>query len=133
MYLNPKLTWILGFHRFCFKMPASRAIASTVRVLAITHVLVGALAIVFGMTSTGYVKSAFGNCNVLGGLDLEFFVVCIGVWVSVHCQNSAFVRYNLTALFSRLPSRSLVAIKIGVKTSLNHGNRFQFPRLKAFG
>ena len=103
-------------------MPASRAIASTVRVLAITHLLVGALAIIFGCI--------LYKCD---GLDPGFFVVCTGIWVSVHCRNSAFVRYNLTALFSRLPSRSLVAIKIGVKTSLNHGNRFQFPHLKAFG
>ena len=112
-------------------MPASRAIASTVRVLAITHVLVGGLAIIFGMADG--VKSATGNYFVLGGPVFGFFVVWTGIWVSVHCRNSAFVRYNLTALFSRLPSRSLVAIKIGVKTSLSHGNRFQFPRLKAFG
>ena len=109
-------------------MPASRAIASTVRVLAITHVLIGALAISLGIT-----HCVLEECNVLGPQDPGLFVVWTGIWVSVHCRNYAFVRYNLTALFSRLPSRSLVAIKIGVKTSLNHGNRFQFPRLKAFG
>ena len=103
-------------------MPASRAVAWTVRVLAITNVLVGALDIIFGTTDDGE--------SIPGG---SIFVVFTGIWVSVHCRNSAFVRYNLTALFSRLPSRSLFAIKIGVKTSLNHGNRFQFPRLKAFG
>ena len=116
-------------------MPASRSIASTVRVLAITHVLVGALAIIFGMAwQLRYGVEAFlENFKVWRLLDPGFFVVWAGIWVSVHCRNSAFVRYNLTALFSRPSSRSLVAIKIGVKTSLNHGNRFQFPRLKAFG
>ena len=112
-------------------MPAYREIASTVRVLAITHVLVGALAIIFGMADG--VKTTKGSYLDPGVAAFGFFVVWAGIWVSVHCRNSAFVRYNLTALFSRPSSRSLVAIKIGVKTSLNHGNRFQFPRLKAFG
>ena len=108
-------------------MPASRAIASTVRVLAIIHVLVGAPEIIFGMAD-GIMFGMAGkptrtNCSVLADPGFGFFVVWAGIWVSVHCRNSAFVRYNLTALFSRLPTRSLVTIKIGVKTSLNHGNR----------
>ena len=68
-------------------MPASRAIASTVRVLAITHVLVGALAIIFG-----FIHCDSEECDVLGPRDPGFFVVWTGIWVSVHCRNSAFVR-----------------------------------------
>ncbi|XP_074607344.1 uncharacterized protein LOC141860200 [Acropora palmata] len=53
-------------------MPASRAIASTVRVLAITHLLVGALAIIFGCI--------LYKCD---GLDPGFFVVCTGIWMCI--------------------------------------------------
>ena len=74
-------------------MPASKAVASTIRALAITHILVGALAIIFGMADG--VKS-LGNYFVFGGAGFGFFVVWAGTWVSVHCRNSAFVRYNLT-------------------------------------
>ncbi|XP_067047536.1 uncharacterized protein [Acropora muricata] len=66
-------------------MPASRSIASTVRVLAITHVLVGALAIIFGMAwQLRYGVEAFlENFNVWRLLDPGFVVVWTGIWMCI--------------------------------------------------
>ena len=66
---------------------------SMVRYLAITHIVVGALLFIFGIADG--VTSVLGRDEMFdnGGL---FFVVWIGTWVSVHCRNSSFVRYEST-------------------------------------
>ena len=112
-------------------MAISKAVVSRVRVLAITHILVGALLIVFGIADgvtqnmpDFFFVSSFG-----------FFGIGIGIWVSFHCRNSAFIFLAFVAvLFSRRPTSLLVLVKIDVETSLNHNiNRFQFSCLEAFG
>ena len=110
-------------------MAESTALVFRVRVLAITHIVVGALLIIFGIAR----GERYSYRHTFGA---RFFEIVAGTWVSVDCRNSAFLRYNLTytafaaVLFSRIPTRSLVAVKIDC---LNCNNRFQFPRLKAFG
>ena len=75
-------------------MAVSSAVVSMVRILAIIHIVVGALLIIFGMADgvttvlgTGYMFQA-GN---------GFYGVWIGTWVSVLVEIiSAFVSYKLT-------------------------------------
>ena len=79
----------------CFKMAVSKAVLSMIRVLAIFHIVVGALLIIFGI--------ADGVTAVLGHEYMfisgyGFYGVWIGVWVSVHCRNSSFIEYKLTYL-----------------------------------
>ena len=87
----------------CFKMAISKAVVSRVRVLAITHILVGALLIIFGIAN-GVTQNFYDTFNSSFG----FFGIGTGVWVSLHCRNSAFVRYNLT-YFSPLQPFSALA------------------------
>lgn len=112
-----------------FKMAISKAVVSRVRVLAITHILVGALLIVFGIADGVTQKKDLLN-SVFG-----FIGIGTGTWVSFHCRNSAFLFLAFEAvLFSRRPTGLLVPVKIDVETSLNHNiNRFQFSCLDAFG
>ena len=72
-------------------MAVSKAVVSRARILAITHILVGVLLIVFGMADC-----ATPSYNATFNSGLCFFGTATGIWVSVHCRNSAFVRYNLT-------------------------------------
>ena len=79
----------------CFKMAVSKAVLSMIRVLAIFHIVVGALLIIFGI--------ADGITTVLGhkymfAAGYGFYGVWIGIWVSVHCRNSSFMKYKLTYL-----------------------------------
>ena len=98
-YLHPVLKWtrcnFIICHYWvstvreslCFKMPIAREVVSRVRVLATTHILVGALLVVFGIadgvTETDYYP--FDD-------TAWYFGIATGLWVSVHCRNSAFVR-----------------------------------------
>ena len=87
---------LLGYRRFAVlwsKMAVSSAVVSMVRILAIIHIVVGALLIIFGI--------ADGVTTVLGAYTFAagygFYGVWIGTWVSVHVEIiSAFVRYKLT-------------------------------------
>ena len=108
-------------------MAISKAVVSRVRVLAITHILVGVLLIVFGIADSA--TPDFDEDNFNSGLCS--FGIATGIWVSfVHCRNSAFVRYNLT-FFS--PSYPLArGGENRRENKSNHSNRFQFPCLKAF-
>ena len=72
-------------------MAVSMAVLSRVRVLAITHILVGALLIAFGIAD-GVTQDVDFIFNSIFG----FFGTGTGIWVSVHCRNSAFVRYKVT-------------------------------------
>ena len=92
-------------------MAEIKAVAWMVRVIAITHIIVGALSIIFGIADGA--KSAQDYYSSFSG-GPGFFAVWTGTWVSVHCRNSAFVRYNLTyfspsqpfCFLSFLPARS---------------------------
>lgn len=111
-------------------MAISKAVVSRVRVLAITHILVGALLIVIGIAEcVTQIKH-----NLLDSI-FGFIGIGTGTWVSFHCRNSAFIFLAFVAvLFSRRPTSLLVPVKIDVETSLNHNiNRFQFSCLEAFG
>ena len=74
-------------------------VVSRVRVLAITHLVVGALLIIFGI---------FDGVTSVQGDDFMFWspfgLFGISTGVSVHCRNSAFMRYKVRYIF-RLPSR----------------------------
>ena len=71
-------------------MVVSNTVVSMVRVLAIIHIVVGALLIIFGIADG--VTAVRGRDGVfLAGYS--FYGVWIGTWVSLHCRNSAFVRY----------------------------------------
>ena len=74
---------------------------SRVRVLAITHIVVGALLIIFGVADGVTTSSERGDIEFVAGDG--FFGVWIGIWVSVHCRNSSFVRYKLTYSSSSQP------------------------------
>ena len=108
---------------------------SRVRVLAITHILVGALFIILGLADG--VTSVL-DTDYMFDAGFGFFAFWTGTWVSVHCRNSAFLRCKLTYFSPSqpfrflLPTRSLIAVKIYMKTSPNHSNHFHFARLKAF-
>ena len=68
-------------------MAISKAVVSRVRVLAITHILVGALLVAFGIAD-----AATPTYDRYFGANAWYFVIATGLWVSVHCRNSAFVR-----------------------------------------
>ena len=88
---SPKLMQVSGFTvsvSRSIKMAESRAVVSRVRVLAITHILVGVLLIIFGIAD-GVTQPFIYIYR--GG----FIWIGTGTWVSVHCRNSAFVRYKL--------------------------------------
>ena len=101
----------------CFEMELSRAVVSRVRVLAITHILVGALLVIFGIANgvtqnfyyTGTFNSSYG-----------YFGVGAGVWVSFRfCE----VQFNIflafaAVLFSCRPTHLLVAVEIEVETQV---------------
>ena len=72
-------------------MAVSKAVVSRVRVLAITHILVGVLLIVLGIAD-----GATPDYDIVFSSGFGYFAFATGIWVSVHCRNSAFVRYNLT-------------------------------------
>ena len=61
-------------------MEVSRAVVSRVRVLAITHILVGALLIIFGIANGVTQNSYYDIFNSSFG----FFGIGTGVWVSFH-------------------------------------------------
>ena len=90
-------------------MAVSNAVVSMVRVLAIVHIVVGALLIIFGIADG--VTAVLGIDYVfLAGYS--FYGVWIGTWVSARCRDSAFLRYNFAAvLFSRLPKRLPVSVR----------------------
>ena len=66
-------------------MAVSNAVVSMVRVLAIIHIVVGALLIIFGIADG--VTTVLGNdFTFIAGY--RFYGVWIGAWVSVSCRNS---------------------------------------------
>ena len=70
-------------------MAVSNAVVSMVRVLAIIHIVVGALLIIFGIADG--VTTVLGNdFTFIAGYG--FYGVWIGTWVSVRCRNSTFVK-----------------------------------------
>ena len=92
----------------CFKMAVSKAVLSMIRVLAIFHIVVGALLIIFGIADGVTAVLGYEYMFIAG---YGFYGVWIGTWVSVHVQISAFVRYNIflafpVILFSCIPTRS---------------------------
>ena len=95
-------------------MAVSKAVVSRVRVLSITHILVGALLIIFGI--------ADGVTAVLGDDDMFIagYVFCgvwIGTWVSVLCRNNFRFREAV----------NIFLVKIDVKRTVNHNkNRCPF-------
>ena len=120
-------------------MALYNAVVLMVRVLAYTHSTVGALLIIFGVAD-GLTPISVDMYTTFSRQII--FVAWIGTLVSVHCRNSAFVRYvkiNIflafgAVLFSRLSTRWLVAVKIDEKIkSKSEYNRYHFPQLKAFG
>ena len=64
-----------------------------VRVLAIIHIVVGALLIIFGIADG--VTAVLGDEYIFGA-GYVFYGVWIGTWVSVYCGYSASARCNLT-------------------------------------
>ena len=68
-------------------MPISRAVVSRVRVLASTHILLGALLVVFGIAD-----AVTWNIDYDAFHTFWPFVIATGLWVSALCRNSAFVR-----------------------------------------
>ena len=79
----------------CFKMAVSKAVLSMIRVLAIFHIVVGALLIIFGIADGVTAVLGYEYMFVAG---YGFYGVWIGIWVSVHCRNSSFMEYKLTYL-----------------------------------
>ena len=73
-------------------MVASNRVGTMVRVLAIIHILVGAWLIIFSIIDG---ETALFDKKHMFTAGYGFYGVWIGAWVSVHCRNSAFVRYNL--------------------------------------
>ena len=71
-------------------MAESRAVLLRVRVLAITHILVGTSLIICGIADIG-VKP---DDDSVFGPSYGYFGIATGIWVSVHCRNSPFVKYN---------------------------------------
>ena len=100
-------------------MAVSSAVVSMVRILAIIHIVVGALLIIFGIADgittvlgTGYMFQA----------GYRFYGVWIGTWVSVHVEIiSAFVRYKLT-YFSPSQSFCFLAFLPARQAYVRHGN-----------
>ena len=90
-------------------MAVSNAVVLRVRTLAIMHIVVGALLIIFGIAD-GVTAVLGDDFTFMAGYG--FYGVWIGTWVSVSCRNSAFVKSSY---------------------QLNYSNSFYFPRLKAFG
>ena len=86
-------------------MAVSNKVVSMVRVLAIVHIVVGALLIIFGIADGVTSVFSYGDGNFFTGQI--FFGVWIGTWISVHCRNSASVRYNLTHFSPSQPVFSL--------------------------
>ena len=92
------------------KMAVSDRLVSRIRVLAITHIVVGALMIIIGVAD-GVTGALSSDSTFIGGY--LFFGVWIGTWVS-------FTKFSNTACISRFPSRfvfSLVAVKNRLETS----------------
>ena len=76
-------------------MAVSKAVLSMIRVLAIFHIVVGALLIIFGIADG--VTAVLGH-EYMFVAGYGFYGVWIGIWVSVHCRNSSFMEYKLTYL-----------------------------------
>ena len=99
----------------CFEMEVSRAVVSRVRVLAITHILVGALLVIFGIAN-GVTQNSYDTFNSTSG----YFGAGAGVWVSFRfCE----VQFNIflvfaAVLFSCRPTHLLVAVEIEVETQV---------------
>ena len=112
---------LLGYRRFAvlwLKMAVSSGVVSMARILAIIHIVVGALLIILGI--------ADGITTVLGAhmfaAGYRFYGVWIGTWVSVHVEIiSAFVRYKLTYIS---PSQSFCfrAFLPARQAYVRHGN-----------
>ena len=83
-------------------MEVSREVVSRVRVLAITHILAGALLIIFGIVN-GVTQNDYDVFNS----NFGFFGIGTGIWVSFH---SALVRYNLTYFSPSQPFCSLAVL-----------------------
>ena len=75
-------------------MAVSIAVLSMVRVLAIIHIVVGALLIIFGIVDGVTAVPGTGDMFFAGD---DFYGVWIGTWVSVHCRNASFVKYNFAS------------------------------------
>jgi len=71
----------------CFKMAVSKAVITMIRVLAIFHIVVGALLIIFGIADGVTALLGYEYMFIAG---YGFYGVWIGTWVSVHCRNSSF-------------------------------------------
>ena len=103
-------------------MAMSSGVVSMVRRLAIIHIVVGALLIIFGIADGATIERDGGY--VFSGSSSVLYGLWIGIWVSVHCckkrkknayqlmiylsthcRNSAFVRCKLIFL-AFLPTRS---------------------------
>ena len=84
----------IGFPSFR-KTLLQMAVISMVRVLAITHILVGALFIILG-TADSVTSTLFNPGNGIFTPAFGYFGMCTGLWVSALCRNSSFVRYKLT-------------------------------------
>ena len=63
-------------------MPIARVVVSRVRVLAIAHILVGALLVVFG-TADGVTQT---DHDVFED-NAWYIAIATGLWVSVPCRN----------------------------------------------
>ena len=96
-------------------MAVSNGVVSMVRALAITHIVVGALLIIFGIVD--------GVTAVLGDeymfiAGYGFYGVWIGTWVSVLCRNNFRFREAVNiflafaaVLFSRVSNRPLFTVR----------------------
>ena len=80
------LSSLLPLLRHCFKMAISKAVVSRVRVLATTHILVGALLVVFGIADA-VTQNIYDNHFYVGE---GFFGFATGLWVSFHCGNVTY-------------------------------------------
>ena len=98
-------------------MAVSDRLVSRIRVLAITHIVVGALMIIIGVAD-GVTGALSSDSTFIGGY--LFFGVWIGTWVSFTKINFRTLRAFLAfraVLFSRFSTFSLVAVKNRLETS----------------